>query len=100
VSGFEILKVTPPPPGVVKKRYVWDTSGGGDCGPQFFRNFPQFFRNFLNFSAIFRNFWGATAILWKYLKPQFSEGVQNCNMWFKIHNFCFKYPFVIKICEN
>jgi hypothetical protein len=21
VSGFEILKVTPPPPGVVKKRY-------------------------------------------------------------------------------
>jgi hypothetical protein len=52
--------------------------------PQFFRNFPQFFRNFPQFFL-----GGATAIFTQYLIPQFSEGVQNHNMLFKIHNYCF-----------
>ncbi len=53
------------------------------------------FRNFLQFLGGYRNFYP-----WDNLIPQFSEGVQNHNMWFKIHNFCFEHPFFIKICEN
>ncbi len=56
-----------------------------------FPQFPQFSRNFPQFSAIlggYRNFYP-----WEYLILQFSEGLQNHNMWFKIHNFWFEHPF-------
>jgi hypothetical protein len=56
--------------------------------PQFSSNLPQF----LQISAISRNFFlGGYHNFrpWEYLIPQSLEGVQNHNLWFKIHIFFF-----------
>ncbi len=63
-----------------------------------FRNFPQFFRNF---PAIFPQFLGGyhNFYPWEYLILQFLLEIQNHNVWFKIHNFCFEHPFLSKFVK-
>jgi hypothetical protein len=77
--------------------FVWKGLQGG--GPIFSQlpQFPQIFRKFPKFPQFlwgYRNF-----PPWEYLIPQFLEGVQNHNMWFKIHNFCFEHPFLSKFMK-
>ncbi len=54
-----------------------------------FRNFPQFQQFFFFFGNLKPG---------EYLIPQFSEGVQNHNMWFNFH-MCLEYPFLSKFVK-
>jgi hypothetical protein len=68
--------------------------GGGGIAVRNFSAISAIFPQFPQFLGGYRNFY-----LWEYLKPQFSEGVQNHNMWFKIHSFCFEHPFLSKFMK-